>query len=176
MGWEEAAACLPALCSSPLPPPMHIIGAQMVKNLPAMWKTWVQSLSWEDPLEKGMATHCSILARRIPWTEEPGRLESMGYLSQGSKPAPQGLQELAELSADTSTPCWYKGWQGCCSAHFPYVLAHTFVLFFLEGDGGFLECKHQQWLRDSFKTTLVVFSRSMPSSPETTSLRCGSCN
>ena len=52
--------------------------AQTVKNLPAMWKTWVQSLSWEDPLEKGMATHSSILARRIPWTEEPGRLESMG--------------------------------------------------------------------------------------------------
>ena len=101
-----------------------------------MWETWVPSPGWEDPLEKGMATHSSILARRIPWTEEPGGLESMGYLSQGSKPAPEGLQEPAELSADTSTPCWYKGWQGCCSAHFPYVLAHTFVLFFLEGDGG----------------------------------------
>ena len=45
--------------------------AQMVKNLPAMWKTWVQSLGWEDLLEKGMATHSSILAWRIPWTEEP---------------------------------------------------------------------------------------------------------
>ena len=42
--------------------------AQLVKNLPAMWETWVQSLGWEDPLEKGMATHSSILARRIPWT------------------------------------------------------------------------------------------------------------
>ena len=42
--------------------------AQLVKNLPAMWKTWVQSLGWEDPLEKGMATHSSILAWRIPWT------------------------------------------------------------------------------------------------------------
>ena len=40
--------------------------AQMVKNLPAMWETWVRSLGWEDPLEKGMATHSSILARRIP--------------------------------------------------------------------------------------------------------------
>ena len=46
--------------------------AQTVKNLPTMWETWVQSLGWEDPLEKGMATHSSILARRIPWTEEPG--------------------------------------------------------------------------------------------------------
>ena len=51
--------------------------AQMVKNLPAMQETWVQSLGWEDPLEKGMATHCSILAWRIPWTEEPGRLYSL---------------------------------------------------------------------------------------------------
>ena len=45
--------------------------AQMVKNLPAMQETWVQSLDREDPLEKGIATHSSILAWRIPWTEEP---------------------------------------------------------------------------------------------------------
>ena len=51
---------------------------QMVKNPPAMQETWVLSLSWEDPLEKGMATRSSILAWRIPWTEEPGRLQSMG--------------------------------------------------------------------------------------------------
>ena len=50
----------------------------MVKNLPAMWETQVQSLGKEDPLEKGMATHSSILACRIPWTEEPGGLQSMG--------------------------------------------------------------------------------------------------
>ena len=42
--------------------------AQLVKNPPSMWETWVQSLGWEDPLEKGKATHSSILARRIPWT------------------------------------------------------------------------------------------------------------
>ena len=48
--------------------------AQMIKNPPAMRETWVQSLGWEDPLEKGAATHSSILAWRIPWTEEPGRL------------------------------------------------------------------------------------------------------
>ena len=51
--------------------------AQMVKNLPAMPETRVQSLSQEDPLEKGLATHYSNLAWRIPWTEEPGRLQSM---------------------------------------------------------------------------------------------------
>ena len=48
--------------------------AQMVKHLPAMQETWVQSLGWEDPLEKGMATHSSILAGRIPWIEKPGKL------------------------------------------------------------------------------------------------------
>ena len=50
----------------------------MVKNLPAMWETWVHFLDQEDPLEKGLITHCSILARRIPWTEEPGGLPTMG--------------------------------------------------------------------------------------------------
>ena len=52
--------------------------AQMVKNLPAMWDTWVLSLGWEDPLEKSMATHSSVLAWKIPCTEEPGVPQSMG--------------------------------------------------------------------------------------------------
>ena len=57
---------------------MGFPATQTVKNLPAMQKTSVQSLCWEDPLEKGMATRSGILAWRIPWTEEPGRLHSMG--------------------------------------------------------------------------------------------------
>ena len=52
--------------------------AQQVKNLPAMQETQVKSLGWEDPLEKGITTHSSLLAWRIPWTEEPGQLQSMG--------------------------------------------------------------------------------------------------
>ena len=52
--------------------------AQMVKNLPAMWETWVRSLGQEDLLVKGVATHSSILAWRIPWREEPGGLQSLG--------------------------------------------------------------------------------------------------
>ena len=52
--------------------------AQMVKNLPAMWATLVQPLGWEDPLQEEVATHSSILAWKITWTEEPGRLQSMG--------------------------------------------------------------------------------------------------
>ena len=55
----------------------------MVKNLPAMKETQVQSLGGEDLLEKGMATHSSILAWRIPWTEEPGRLQSIGSQRAG---------------------------------------------------------------------------------------------
>ena len=51
------------------------------KNLPARWETWVQSLGWEEPLEKGMATHSCILPWRIPWTEAPGWLQSMGSQS-----------------------------------------------------------------------------------------------
>ena len=54
------------------------IQAQMVKNLPAVWEIWVQPLGGEEPLKKGMATHSSILAWKIPWTEEPGELQSMG--------------------------------------------------------------------------------------------------
>ena len=56
--------------------------AQRLKRLPPMRETWVQSLGWEDHLEKEMVTHSSIFAWRIPWTEEPGRLQSMGSQSQ----------------------------------------------------------------------------------------------
>ena len=52
--------------------------AQLVKNPPAMWETWVLSLGWKDPLEKGKPTHSIILAWKIPRTKEPGRLQSMG--------------------------------------------------------------------------------------------------
>ena len=57
---------------------MLILSQLSLKNLPAMQETWVQFLVQEDPLEKEMATHSSILAWRIPWTEEPGRLQSIG--------------------------------------------------------------------------------------------------
>ena len=59
--------------------------AQVVKNLLAMWETWVQSLGWEDLLEEGMATHSSILAWRIPWTEEPDGLKPPHLFPQKKK-------------------------------------------------------------------------------------------
>ena len=54
------------------------LAAQLIKNLPVMQETWVRFLGWEDPLEKEMATDSSILAWKIPWTQEPGRLQSVG--------------------------------------------------------------------------------------------------
>ena len=52
--------------------------AQTVKNPPAVWETWIRSLGWEFPLEKGTATHSSFLAQRIPWAEQPSRLQTIG--------------------------------------------------------------------------------------------------
>ena len=62
---------------------IYSLAAQRLKRLSAMWETWVQSLGWKDPLEKEMATHSSILAWRIPWTKEPGGLQSTGLQGVG---------------------------------------------------------------------------------------------
>ena len=70
--------------------------AQRVNSLPAMWETQVQSLGGEDPLEKEMATHCSILAWKIPWTAEPGGLQSMGL---------KELDTTEELHFLSACPC-----------------------------------------------------------------------
>ena len=96
MGFPESSASKESTCNvgdSGLTPdlgsspgewvgyPLHCssasLMAQMVKNLPSLWETWVRSPVWEDPLEEGMTTHSSILAWRIPWTEEPCGLQSM---------------------------------------------------------------------------------------------------
>ena len=63
--------------------PWTSLVAQTVQRLPTMWKTRVQSLGWEDLLEKEMATHSSILAWKIPWMEEPGRLQFIGLQKVG---------------------------------------------------------------------------------------------
>ena len=73
--------------------------AQLVENHPAVRETWVQLLGWEEPLEKGTATHSSILAQRMPWTEEPGRLQSdfhykKGFLGGASGKEPACQQEI----------------------------------------------------------------------------------
>ena len=68
--------------------------AQLVKNLSAMQEIWVWSLGWEDPLEKGMVIHSSIFAWRIPWTEEPGRLQSLGSQRVGHDWATKEKREM----------------------------------------------------------------------------------
>ena len=83
--------------------------AQRLKRLPAMQETWVQSLGWEDPLEKEMATHSSTLAWRIPWMEEPGGLQSMGLQRVGHTterlhcPCPLSCCDLACMHACCGT-------------------------------------------------------------------------
>ena len=72
--------------------------AQIVKNLPAMWETQVRSLDREDSLKKELATHSSILAWRIPWTEEPGRLQSMGSQKVRQDQSNQTTTSFQELS------------------------------------------------------------------------------
>ena len=70
---------------------------QIVKNLPAVQESQVQSLGWEDPLQEGMATHSSILTWRIPWTEEPGELPSMGLQRVGQDLAPNNDDNVEKL-------------------------------------------------------------------------------
>ena len=79
---SSSVLVLTHLAPSPCYPefPVSTSLAQTVKNLCAMQETWVRSLGWEDPLEKGIATRSSVLAWEIPWTEEPGGLQSIGAL------------------------------------------------------------------------------------------------
>ena len=84
--------------------------AQMVKPLPTMQETWVQSLGQEDPLEKAMATHSSTLAWKIPWTEEAGRLQSMGLQELDTQrlnhqpPPPPQLEKSPSSDEDSAQP------------------------------------------------------------------------
>ena len=99
-GWIWERVC-PWACASQV--------AQLIKNLPAMQETQIWSLGWEDPLEKDMATHSSILAWRIPWTEEPGRLQSMGLQRVG--------HNWACTHADTDLPLGMGWGRGMRRAH-----------------------------------------------------------
>ena len=75
----ESGRCAGEGMGYPLQYSWASLGTQLVKNLPAMWETWVQSLDWEDPLKKGMATHSSILAWTIPWTVESMGSQRVGH-------------------------------------------------------------------------------------------------
>ena len=93
--------------------------AQMVKRLPTMQETWVQSLGWEDLLEKEMATHSSTLALKIPWTEEPGRLQSMGSQRVGHDWATSMSMSIILLSYLYTIPTGVKPQYGL-HCHFEF--------------------------------------------------------
>ena len=100
--------------------------AATVKNPPAMWETWVWSLGWEDPLEKGLATPSSILAWRIPRTEEPGRLQSIGLQRAKHDGATftslvaQQLKNLCNAGNPSLTPGWGRSPGEGIGYPFPY--------------------------------------------------------
>ena len=94
--------------------------AQTVKNLPTVQEAWVQFLGWEDLWEKGMATHSTFLARRIPWTEEPGEIQSMGSRRVGHDLRNLYAGQEATIRTGHGTTDWFqigKGVpQGCLSS------------------------------------------------------------
>ena len=100
--------------------------AQVVKNLPAMWETWVQSLGWEDPLEEGMATTPVFLPREPPWTEEPGRQQSMGLQRVGHDCATKHNTHRKVENRDRE---WKKAGGGCGITHWDNSLL-PFRMFF----------------------------------------------
>ena len=89
--------------------------AQMVKNVPVMQETWVWSLGQEDPLEKGMVTHSSILTWRIPWTEEPGKLQSIELKIVGHGWATNThIHTHTHTHTHTGLPMWLSGKESTC--------------------------------------------------------------
>ena len=90
--------------------------AQMVKNPPAMWETWVRSLGWEDLPEEGMTTHSSILAWRIPWIEKPGGIQSTGLQRVGHN----------RVTKPKSTVCIWQS-QSSISSHHPHLPRYPYI-------------------------------------------------
>ena len=92
----DLPTCIPASLMAP-----------MLKNLPAVQEAWVPPLGWGDPLEKAKATHSRILAQRIPWTEEPGGLQSTGSQRVGDTAEPLGSQASHMYLFDLDSCCCY---------------------------------------------------------------------
>ena len=133
----------------------------MVKYLPAMWETHFRSLTGDDPLEKGMATHCSILAWSIPWTEEPGELQSMGSQRVGHYWATNPQSLLRELQVPVSGEASLSEAPGPSAvliptAHQPSVFVKPWVCPGCRAKGcGFLP-RRWQWLLTPDLHELIV--------------------
>ena len=114
----------------------YTLVAQRLKHLPAMWETWVRSLGWEDPLEKEMATHSSILAWRIPWMEEPGGLQFMGLQRVGHN----WVTSLTHSLTHSLNPFWVnfcEGYRVCVYFFCPFFsfflhVMPDFITWFVE--------------------------------------------
>ena len=128
--------------------------AQMVKNLSSVQETWVQSLGQEDPLEKGMATHSRIFVWRISWTEEPGRLPSMGLQRVGHnwthflKVWPKFISNLITLWSDTTerlnwTKLMVREW-GICSAYSFKLVETCFMALYMDRLYKHFECAWEE--------------------------------
>ena len=121
--------------ASPMPESFLVV--QLVENPPAVWETWVRSLGWEDPLEEGKATHCRILAWRIPWTVQPSGLQSMGSQRVGHggatntpSPVPEGrdgCSRMSSLAAPGTTPP--RSLLFCCPRWHSVLLTYMFRKF-----------------------------------------------
>ena len=124
--------------------------AQTVKNLPAMQEIWVCSLGREDSLEKGMTTHFSIPAWRIPWTEEPGRLQSMGSRKVGYEWVTITFTFEAWLAQQTiGRSCWHQG-TGAHQNDLHASFICTLTVMFLTVDSNPVQCKNQCCWRPRF--------------------------
>ena len=112
----------------PLPYSWASLVAQMVKNLPAMQETWVQSLGWEDPLEEGMAAHSSILAWRILWTVELGGPQSMGLQRVATKHS-HLLGQSSFSSVSQSCPTLWTPWTAAHQAFLSIISSQSLFKF-----------------------------------------------
>ena len=114
--------------------------AQRLKHLPALLETWVQSLGWEDSLEKQRATHSSILVWRIPWREEPGRLQSMGSQRVGQEWVTSLSLSMVKLLKLNCVYVYIQVSQGCILSPCLYNLYSRYIMQNArldEGQGGF---------------------------------------
>ena len=118
--------------------------AQTVKNLPAIQKTWALFLGQEDPLEKGMATHSSILAWRIPWTQKPGGLQSMGSQRAGHSWATNTHIQFSSVVSDSLRPHGLQHTRPPCPSPTPRVYSNS--------------CPLSQWCHPTISSSVDPFS------------------
>ena len=131
--------------------------AQTLKCLPAMRDTWVQSLGQEDPLEKEMATHSSTLAWRVPWTEEPGRLQSMGLQRVGHDWATSLSLTIQSSNHSPSLVFTQRSWNlSLCKTCIRIFIAAVVILPKLGSNQGVLQWVDKLWYSHTIECYSVL--------------------